>query len=108
VPPTGFSLRIDGAAIFHVTGYVPAQDPSDPIIKGTPNRTDLLLVSGNPNEFDPGTSGAVWVASQSVVDAMQVAAFNDNWSRDIDQPMEQYLSWASTQVGSPVRLIAVF
>ena len=108
--PTGFSLRAGGAAVFTVYGWLPAQDSSAPLLSNAPNRNDLLLVQGRTDDFDPGTSGCVWLGGDAVpqVDAIHIGAFLPDYSRAMGQPMASYLAWANAQLGTVVTLVRVF
>ena len=106
--PKGFSLTVDDPEVFTVSGYLPAQQPDDPIIPQAPKRTNLLLVTGQSHDFDPGTSGSVWIGGGGVVDAIQIAGFSSDFARGIGQSMDQYAASATAQVATPVQLVAVF
>ena len=107
----GTTLTASPPPSFAIQAYYPTQDPSKPIIPETPNRIDLLQVSGVRNEFRKGTSGAVWLAASGEVDALQVGANEGGFDKGFGQAMQACLDWANTQVpgiDQPVQLMAVF
>lgn len=106
--PLGYSLNVGDSKIFTISAFFPQANQQNPLISGCPNRTNLLLTSGNPNEFHPGTSGSVWIGGGGVVDGLQIAGFPTQYERGVGQPMVDYLGWANRQVGGNLQLIDVF
>jgi hypothetical protein len=106
--PLGYTLNIGDSKILTYSAYFPQATPQNPLIEGCPNRTDLLLTTGDSCEFVPGTSGSVWLGGGDVADAIQIAGFPPNYERGVGQPMVNYLAWANRQVGGGLHLIDVF